>query len=170
MWQYTGKTRPSFADEPGPRQESVWDYPRPPAIVAAKSLVTVRATGRLLASTRCALRVIETASPPTYYLPITDVDREQLVRAKGRSYCEWKGEASYWSLATDPDQLAVGRSYAAPSAGFIALQGYVAFYPGRVACFVDDERVQPQPGSFYGGWVTSEIAGPFKGADGNNHW
>jgi uncharacterized protein (DUF427 family) len=95
MWQYTGKERPPFAEEPGPGQESVWDYPRPPALVRSDSLVEIGDQERPLASTHAALRVIETAGPPTYYLPPDSIDQGQLVQTQGSSYCEWKGEATY---------------------------------------------------------------------------
>ena len=170
MWQYTGKERPPFAEEPGPGQESVWDYPRPPALVHSGSLVEVGNKEHPLASTKLALRIIETASPPTYYLPPDSVDREQLVQAQGSSFCEWKGEATYWALINDANREPIGWSYEWPSEPFAAIKGYLSFYPGRVPCYVDGERVQPQPGSFYGGWVTSRIAGPFKGISSNGHW
>ncbi len=170
MWQYTGKQRPPFAEEPRPGQESVWDYPRPPALVTCDSLVRVGHPGRPLAETRRALRVLETASPPTYYLPPECVDWNLLVRAEGRSFCEWKGEASYWALADDPDAGTIAWSYENPCERFAAIDGYLSCYPGRIPCHVDGERVQPQPGGFYGGWITSRIAGPVKGAPGTGHW
>lgn len=170
MWQYTGKERPPFAEEPGPGQESVWDYPRPPALVRCDSLVEVGTLERPLASTKLARRIIETASPPTFYLPPDSVDQEQLVQSQGSSFCEWKGAATYWALVGDPGREAIGWSYERPGEEFAAIQGHLSFYPGRIPCFVDGERVQPQPGSFYGGWVTSRIAGPFKGGASTGHW
>jgi uncharacterized protein (DUF427 family) len=170
MWQYTGKERPPYAEEPGPGQESVWDYPRPPALVRCDGLVEVGTRERPLASTKLALRVIETASPPTYYVPPDSVDWEQLVRSQGSSFCEWKGEAAYWALADDPGREMIGWSYELPSERFAAIDGHLSFYPGRIPCYVDGERVQPQPGSFYGGWITSRIAGPCKGPPGTGHW
>ena len=170
MLQYTGKERPPFAEERGPGRESVGDYPRPPALVHCDSLVEVGNKEHPLASTTLALRVIETASPPTFYLPPGSVDRQQLVQAQGSSFCEWKGEATYWSLIDDPNRESIGWSYEWPSETFAAIKGYLSFYPGRVPCYVDGERVQPQPGGFYGGWVTSRIAGPFKGMASNDHW
>ena len=170
MWEYTGKERPPFADEPGPGQESVWDYPRPPALVHCQSLVEVGNPEKPLASTLHALRVLETASPPTYHLPSDSVDWAQLVQAQGTSYCEWKGQAAYWALASDPGSDVIGWSYETPGTAFADIQGYLSFYPGRIPCHVDGERVLPQPGAFYGGWVTSTIAGPFKGEPGTGHW
>ena len=170
MWAFDGGRRPPFAVPPGPGQESVWDYPRPPRIAPDGRLVTVSAGGAPVASTRRALRVLETASPPTFYLPLADIDGRLLVPAPGRSACEWKGVASYWSLAACPDAGPVAWSYAEPAPGFAALLGHVAFYPARVDCHVDGERVRPQPGGFYGGWITHEVVGPFKGEPGTGHW
>ena len=170
MWQYTGKQRPSFAEQPGPGQESVWDYPRPPALVVCDSLVSIGSPDRPLAETRHALRVLETASPPTYYLPPESIDWARLVRADGRSFCEWKGEATYWALAEDPAAGMIAWSYENPSEQFAAIDGHLSCYPGRIPCYVDGERVKPQPGGFYGGWITKDVVGPFKGAPGTGHW
>tara|TARA_R110000823_G_scaffold27609_7_gene80337 strand:- start:2975 stop:3487 length:513 start_codon:yes stop_codon:yes gene_type:complete len=170
MWQYTGKHRPPFAEQPGPGQESVWDYPRPPALVECQALVEVGEPHRPVASSRRAFRVLETASPPTFYLPPDSIDWTQLAQAPGSSFCEWKGAASYWSLAGSGDEVVIGWSYERPTGAFDAIRGYVAFYPGRIPCFVDGERVQPQPGGFYGGWITCNLAGPFKGPPGTGHW
>jgi uncharacterized protein (DUF427 family) len=167
-WQHTGTTRPPGAPAPGPGQESVWDYPRPPRVEPdAREVVVV--AGRELARTRAALRVLETASPPTFYLPADAIVPGALVPATGRSRCEWKGEARYWALAEAPE-APVGWSYPDPFAAFAALRDHIAFYPGRVACYVDGERVRPQAGDFYGGWVTDEILGPFKGDPGTSGW
>lgn len=168
MWHFTGSERPPFAEEPGPGQESVWDYPRPPALVPCQRTVRVEADGVLLAETQAAYRVLETASPPTYYIPAADVNFDALVAAPGSSFCEWKGAAVYWALAGGGE--AVAWSYPEPSERFAAIRNAVGFYPGRVACFVDGERVRPQPGHFYGGWVTDEIVGPVKGEPGTGHW
>lgn len=116
------------------------------------------------------MRVLETASPPTCYLPPESVDWEQLVQSPGHSYCEWKGEATYWALADATGGEVVGWSYERPSEDFAAIAGYLSFYPARIACFLDGERVRPQPGGFYGGWVTDSVAGPFKGEPGTGHW
>ena len=169
MWAHDGSRRPPFAIAPGPGQESVWDYPRPPRVEADTRLVEVKAGDVTLASTRRALRVLETASPPGFYLPADDVDRSQLQRVPGRSLCEWKGAASYWSLA-DAASPSVAWTYDDPLAAFAALRGCFAFYASRIACYVDGERVTPQPGGFYGGWVTREIVGPMKGEPGTGHW
>ena len=177
MWQYRGQTRPPFAIEPGPGQESVWDYPRPPALVPDSRPVEVWAGTIRIAATTRAVRVLETAGPPTFYIQPDDVERAALVRASGSSFCEWKGRASYWSLRT-PDGLVpdVAWSYEAPSVRFTAIAGYLAFYAQRVdECWVGPdpdhlERVMPNPGSFYGGWITSKVVGPFKGGPGTQGW
>ena len=161
--------RPDFAVEPGPGQESVWDYPRPPAIMRCSELVEVRHGETVIARTEQSYRVLETASPPTFYLSPEDVDWDQLVETAGSSVCEWKGSAVYRALAGAPD-MPVAWSYPRPRASFAKLKDYVSFYPGRVACFVAGERVQPQPGRFYGGWITADVVGPFKGEPGTGHW
>lgn len=168
MWQFEGQKRPSFAIEPKDGQESVWDYPRPPAIVRDTRLVEVFTGKRRIARTDRAYRVLETASPPSFYLPPEDVEQDVLKPANGRSFCEWKGEAVYWGLAGLLEPVAW--SYPSPSDRFRDLRDYLGFYPGRVRCFVDGERVEPQPGGFYGGWITGEIVGPVKGEPGTGHW
>jgi uncharacterized protein (DUF427 family) len=168
-WTNTGAERPTFAVEPGAGQESVWDYPRPPAIVADDRRVVVGDPDDPLAESTRSVRVLETASPPTFYIPPDDVRTDRLVRIAGRSFCEWKGEARYWALETDPD-TAIGWSYPTPISEFASVADWLAFYPGRVACRVGDERVRPQAGGFYGGWVTDEVVGPFKGEPGTRGW
>jgi uncharacterized protein (DUF427 family) len=169
MWNYKGQMRPEFAVTPKPEQESVWDYPRPPALQQSNRLVEVRDGDSLIARSSACLRLMETASPPTFYLPPVDVDWSYLVESRGSSVCEWKGAARYWALARQPE-TPVAWDYPRPRARYDRLRNYVAFYPGRVACFVDGERVQPQPGQFYGGWITSDVVGPFKGEPGTGHW
>lgn len=124
----------------------------------------------MLARSERTYRVLETASPPTYYIPEKDVTMELLVRSPGGSICEWKGAAQYWSLASDRRGEPVAWSYGDPKPDYKMLRGCVSFYPGRVACCVDGERVRPQPGGFYGGWITNGIVGPFKGEPGTEHW
>lgn len=170
MWQYTGAVRPPFAETCGKAEESVWDYPRPPAIVATGESIVVRSGAGVLASSTAAMRVLETASPPTYYLPPGDVDVEQLIQLAHSSYCEWKGRASYWALAADLQATPIAWSYAKPRRAFRQVTDYFAFYPGRLACFVDGERVRSQAGGFYGGWVTDRIVGPYKGEPGSEWW
>jgi uncharacterized protein (DUF427 family) len=170
MWQYYGQQRPPFAERPAADQESVWDYPRPPALDLCKQLVEVSSAGVVIASTRNSLRVLETASPPTFYIPPADIRMDLLVPVSGSSFCEWKGAAQYWGLAAAPGGPAVGWSYPAPKPAFAALSGWLCFYPGRIECAVDGERVRPQEGGFYGGWVTDSIVGPWKGAPGTGGW
>lgn len=169
MWQYTGQQRPSFALEPKPGQESVWDYPRPPRLAPDQRHILVREGAQIIADTECSIRVLETASPPTFYLPPAAVDFAALVAVSGSSICEWKGAARYWALRTEPQQV-IGWDYPAPTSEFESITGYLSFYPGRIACFVAGERVQAQAGGFYGGWVTQEIVGPHKGEIGTGHW
>ncbi|MDJ0748451.1 MAG: DUF427 domain-containing protein [Woeseiaceae bacterium] len=162
-------SRPDFAGPRGPGEESVWDYPRPPAVRRDGRLIEVRSENVVIAKTTASFKVMETASPPTFYISPEHVDLDALVRLAGATICEWKGAASYWALAADLDRP-VAWSYERPRARFDMIRGFLAFYPGRVECFVDGERVRPQPGRFYGGWITGEVVGPFKGEPGTGHW
>jgi uncharacterized protein (DUF427 family) len=152
--------------------ESVWDYPRPPALVPCGRRVRVEIGGLLLADSTRALRVLETSHPPTIYLPPEDVRTEALVPVGRTSFCEWKGVASYFDVeAGDRIESAAAWTYRHPSAPYAALRDFVSLYPGRMdACFLDDERVHAQPGDFYGGWITSDVTGPFKGGPGTRGW
>lgn len=157
---------------PGPGQESVWDYPRPPKVEPCPQRIRVEFNGTTIADSTRAHRVLETSHPPVYYIPQSDIKMELLTPNPSRSFCEFKGEANYWDLQvgtrTSP---AVAWSYPSPSKPFSVIRDHLAFYPQRVdACFVDDELVQPQEGNFYGGWITSKITGPFKGALGTRGW
>jgi uncharacterized protein (DUF427 family) len=168
-WRFRGQTRPDFAVPPGPGQESVWDYPRPPAIRNESRIVEVRAPVDLLARSQRAVRVCETGSPPTLYLPPDDVAMDLLAVSTRRSICEWKGQARYFHLKSSPG-LDVAWCYPQPLAGFEPYAGWLCFYPGRVTCTLGGEPVRPQPGEFYGGWITSDVVGPFKGEPGTSHW
>ena len=170
MWKHTGKQRPPFAIEPEAGQESVWDYPRPPRVEPCEREVVVMHGDVELARSRAALRVLETASPPTVYVPAGDVDLTRLVPVARQSFCEWKGVASYLALAERPESPAVAWLYRQPSEAFRLLHGHIAFYPGRVDCYLDDEAVRPQQSEFYGGWITDDIVGPFKGDPGTEGW
>ena len=172
LWRYTGKGRPEFAVMPGPGQESVWDYPRPPRIEPDARRVQVSCAGVTLADTTRCLRVLETASPPTFYLPMEDVRMEYLHPCTGSSLCEWKGCARYWSVYLRDSFIAerAAWSYPVPYDDSKSIAGYVSFYPAKVDCCVAGVRVTAQPGGFYGGWVTPEIVGPFKGLPGTQHW
>lgn len=170
-WQFRGDSRPDFADAPGPGQESVWDYPRPPRVERDERQVEVAWGGVTLAESRRALRVLETASPPVFYLPPEDVSGHNLEPSPRSSICEWKGAARYWSIRVGDKLIRdVAWSYTEPLPGYEAIAGYFSFYPGRVECRVGGVRVAPQPGGFYGGWVTPEIVGPFKGEPGTEWW
>lgn len=158
--------------EPGPGQESVWDYPRPPRLEAVPQRLRVVVGGVTIADTTAGLRVLETSQPPAYYLPPADIAMAHLSPTTTRTFCEWKGQATYWTI-TVGDRVAVDAawSYPRPTARFAALADHLAFYPQAVdACFVDDEQVQANEGGFYGGWITSRVVGPFKGGPGTAHW
>ena len=153
--------------------EPVWDYPRPPAVAPCARRVRVELGGETLADSSRALRVLETSHPPTIYIPATDVRRDLLAESDARStWCEFKGAARYLDAIIDGRRfIAVGWCYPNPAPGFEALRDHIASYPGRVdAAWLGDERVQAQEGDFYGGWITSELIGPFKGPPGTLAW
>lgn len=158
--------------EPGPDQESVWDYPRPPIVVPTDDRIRVVHAGVTIADTRAAVRVLETSQPPAYYVPRRDVSLQHVTATASRSMCEWKGLASYWSIEADETPLIdAAWSYDTPVPAFAAIAGYFAFYAQRAdECWVNDERVVANPGSFYGGWITSRVVGPFKGDPGTSGW
>jgi len=153
--------------------ERVWDYPRPPAVVPCERRARIELAGEVLADSTRALRVLETSHPPTIYVPLGDT-REQLLAASAArpTWCEFKGAARYLDAVVRGRCVeAVGWLYPDPSPGYEALREHVAFYPGRVdAAWLDDERVQAQPGDFYGGWITADLVGPFKGRAGTLGW
>jgi uncharacterized protein (DUF427 family) len=157
---------------PGPGQESVWDYPRPPRVERSERLVEVVLGGAVIASTRRAVRLLETSHPPTWYLPMEDIVPGALVASPRRSHCEWKGRAVYWTVrAGDREARDAAWSYPSPTAAFAMLRDHVAFYATKLdACRVDGVEVVPQPGGFYGGWITPELVGPFKGTPGTEGW
>ena len=171
QWHWRGKERPPFAVVPGLGQQSVWDFPRPPAVSPDAREVVIRWGGVEIARTQRAVRVLETAHPPSFYLPWADVARQFLQPAAGSSFCEWKGPARYWSLVDGARRLDhVGWSYPEPLEGAEALADCVAFYPAQLDCTVDGLPVRPQPGGFYGGWITADLVGPFKGERGSEGW
>lgn len=171
QWLWRGERRPPFAVVPAPGQVSVWDYPRPPQLVPDAREVVIRWGRAVVARTRRAICALETAHPPGFYLPWNDVARELLQTAPGASFCEWKGAAQYWSLVDGARRLvAVAWSYPQPLAGAEAISDHVAFYPAPLECSVDGASVRPQPGRFYGGWITPELVGPFKGEPGSEAW
>jgi uncharacterized protein (DUF427 family) len=159
-------------DKPRPGQESVWDYPRPPRLEEFKGSITIDLGGMTIASTTVAWRVLETSHPPTYYLPAGCFGEGCLRPASGSSWCEWKGEAGYFDLVS-PQRIAprAAWTYVTPTSEFTAIAGAVAVMAAQVdRCTVNGEQVVAQPGGFYGGWVNSWIAGPFKGVPGSMGW
>lgn len=160
------------AVEPGPGQESVWDYPRPPRCEQTARTIEVFFAGERIAHSRRAYRVLETSHPPTYYLPPEDVREELLRPAGGGTICEWKGQARYFDVVVG-DRVASSAAwcYPRPTSGFRGLASYLAFYAPRLdSCRVDGQEIEPQPGGFYGGWITPELVGPFKGGPGSAGW
>ena len=170
-WHWRGQARPAFAAAPAAGQESVWDYPRPPRLEVDPREVVVLWGTREVARTRRAIRALETAHPPSFYIPLADIAPGLLEPAEGTSLCEWKGPARYWSLADGTRRLAkVGWSYPHPLPGSELLGDGVAFYCHALECRVGGVLVAPQPGGFYGGWITPELVGPFKGEPGSEGW
>jgi uncharacterized protein (DUF427 family) len=157
---------------PGPGQESVWDYPRPPRVEDCPRRVKVVFRSVVVADSRQTKRVLETSHPPVYYIPPDDIRMDLLLPSRGSSFCEWKGRAQYYHLQVDGSIVREAAwYYPDPVRAFVALRDHVAFYPSRVdACYVDEELVRSQEGDFYGGWITDNIVGPFKGAPGTNWW
>ena len=152
--------------------ESVWDYPRPPRVEASTRRIRVVLGDVTVAETTRAFRVLETSHPPAYYVPPEDVRSEYLRSSRRQTYCEFKGQASYYDLVVGERTVRdAAWYYPDPSPGYEVIRDHLAFYPGRVdACFVDEEKVAAQLGDFYGGWLTSDIVGPFKGGPGTAGW
>ncbi|MYT73441.1 MULTISPECIES: DUF427 domain-containing protein [unclassified Streptomyces] len=165
-------------DEPAsltaPRaNESVWDYPRPPAVRADDRTVRIECAGQVVADTGRAIRVLETSHPPVFYIPPADVRTDLLIRSNGRrTWCEWKGAAQYWDVVVGDDvRRRAAWSYPHPEPDYAQLAGFIAFYPSLMdRCTVAGEVVTAQDGDFYGGWITGEVQGPFKGAPGTQRW
>jgi uncharacterized protein (DUF427 family) len=157
---------------PGPGQESVWDYPRPPRLEPTDGHIQIVFGGVIIADTRAAWRVLETSHPPVFYLPPADLRTEHLAENRRSSFCEWKGLARYVDLRVGERKApAVGWFYPDPTPSFSAIRDHIAFYAGPMdRCTGDGEIVRPQPGGFYGGWVTSDVIGPFKGEPGTEFW
>ena len=158
--------------EPGPGQESVWDYPRPPRLEDSGKQLQVVFNGVEIATTHRAKRVLETSHPPVYYIPREDIRAEYLTSTAKSSFCEFKGTAGYVTVTVGNKRVEnAGWFYPTPTAAFATLKDYIAFYPSKMdACFVDGEQVTPQAGDFYGGWITQDIVGPFKGEPGTWSW
>lgn len=158
--------------QPGPGQESAWDYPRPPRVEVTGAHIQVIFNGVVVADTTKAYRVLETSHPPVYYLPPEGIQMAYLQPAAGSSYCEWKGQARYYTMVVgDLKVVKAAWVYDQPTSPFAQIGGYLAFYAGLMdACTVNGERVTPQPGDFYGGWITKDVVGPFKGEPGTMWW
>ena len=159
-------------DPVGPGQESVWSYPRPAIARPCAAHIVIEHAGTIIADTRASIRTLETSHPPSYYIPPADIAPGVLRRAQGSSFCEWKGAARYWDIVLDDIVLPrVGWSYPSPTPAFAMLRDHLAFYAAPFdRCSLDGETVVPQPGAFYGGWITSNLAGPFKGIPGSMGW
>ena len=154
------------------KKENVWDYPRPPRLEKVTKEIKIIFNNETIALSTNSYRVLETSHPPVYYIPLEDINRDYLQPASGSSFCEWKGKARYYDLNVK-GKIAkkVGWYYPEPTREFSILRNYVAFYAGPMdACYVGNEKVIPQPGSFYGGWITSNLIGPFKGESGTIGW
>lgn len=153
-------------------QESVWDYPRPAIAEQVSAHLKIIHRGMVIAETRRGVRTLETSHPPSYYFPPEDVAMALLTGAENKSFCEWKGAARYFDVSVAGENLrAVAWSYPHPTQTFSMLSGFISFYAAPFEnCFVDGEKVVSQPGGFYGGWITSKQAGPFKGVPGSQFW
>lgn len=159
-------------DQPGPGQESVWDYPRPPRLETSSDLIDIHLGGVRIASTARSWRILETSHPPTYYLPKAAFAEGVLRPCEGDSWCEWKGQASYFDvIAGGQEESRAAWTYWEPVPAYAAIAGAIAVMPARMErCTVNGEVVIPQPGEFYGGWITSRVVGPFKGGPGTQGW
>lgn len=171
QWKWRGQERPPFADTPTDQQISVWDFPRPPELVPENKEIVIYWDDLEIANTRSAWALRETAHPPTYYIPLADVRRDLLEAAGEGSFCEWKGPAHYWNLRFETKRLvSVAWSYPDPFPEAKCISDCIAFYAHQLVCRVDSMRVIPQAGGFYGGWITPDLAGPFKGEPGSGDW
>ena len=155
-----------------PGQTSVWSFPRPAVAEPEPRRVEIIHRGIVIAATDAAVRTLETSHPPSYYFPLGSITPGVLQASAQRSFCEWKGAATYFDVVVGDEVLRdVAWSYASPSPAFASLAGHVAFYAAPFdACLIGGERVKPQPGGFYGGWITTDLAGPFKGVPGSRFW
>ncbi|MGF1649538.1 MAG: DUF427 domain-containing protein [Hyphomicrobiaceae bacterium] len=166
-WRWTGVERPPFAEAPAPGQRSVWDFPRPPEAEDVDGRVEVRLGATVIAMTTRARRVLETSHPPTYYIPPADVDLSLITVRDDASHCEWKG----FSCALDAGPIDnAGWMLRSAYVEFAHLLGWLAFYPQKLDCSINGDAVMAQPGAYYGGWITPDLAGPFKGAPGSGDW
>lgn len=153
-------------------RESVWDYPRPPVVEDVPQRIKIIFNGEIIVDSTNSKRVLETSHPPTYYIPLEDIKREALQSVPRKTWCEWKGQAEYFNVVIR-ERIAKSAAwcYPKPASGYLEIKDYVAFYANKMdACFVGEELVEPQTGDFYGGWITSNIDGPFKGGHGTTGW
>ncbi|MDJ0979234.1 MAG: DUF427 domain-containing protein [Erythrobacter sp.] len=159
-------------DPVGPGQESVWDYPRPAIAERTERRIQIIHRGVALVDSQRAWRTLETSHPPTYYIPQDDIAMEYLTPNPRRTICEWKGQARYWDIRIDDDLIVAGAwSYPEPTPSFASVRDHLAFYPDPLdQCLADGEPITPQPGQFYGGWISQYEAGPFKGVPGSRFW
>jgi uncharacterized protein (DUF427 family) len=171
-WRNMERKRPNDIKIPDPGQESVWDYPRPPKVEHIGKHLRVEFGGIAIAESNHTIRIIETASPPVYYFPPDSVLMKYIEPSQRRSLCEWKGRAIYYSVRVGKQFSENATwSYPDPWEGYQAILGYLAFYAAKMdACYIDGQQVKPQPGEFYGGWITVDILGPFKGEQGTEEW
>lgn len=158
----------------GPGQESVWDYPRPPRIEADDRRIRIVCGGRTIIDTTAAVRVLETSHPPCWYMPIAELRDAALAPTGRASWCEYKGQAAYHDIVDHDGRVLAADAawtYPQPSDGYVALADHFSVYPARVdRCLVDDQHVRSQAGGFYGGWITDDVVGPFKGEYGTVGW
>ena len=175
-WRTVTRPRPTRIEPTGPGRESVWDFPRPPRLETVDKRVRVDFAGRTIADSTRACRIVETAGAPCYYLPPHDVETDALRATDATSICEWKGAATYWDLVSG-DRVSERAAWTYPEPltdlgqDYERIAGWYAFYPARAdGCWLDDEQVRPQPGGFYGGWVTDALTGPIKGVPGSDGW
>ncbi|MDH3492915.1 MAG: DUF427 domain-containing protein [Acidobacteriota bacterium] len=165
-------TKKQMIVPPGPGQESVWDYPRPPRLEDSNRRIEIKAEGIFIVKSVRAKRVLETSHPPVFYFPRDDIRMEFLKPGFGSTFCEWKGMASYLDLEIGDRRIErAAWYYPEPTEAFRGIKDYVAFYPSKMdSCTVDGEVIKAQPGDFYGGWITRDIVGPFKGGPGTGFW
>jgi uncharacterized protein (DUF427 family) len=157
--------------KPGPGQESVWDYPRPPRIEVCKRKIRVMLNGSVIAETDNCLRVLETSHPPVYYINPEDISWDHFRKTTKTTFCEFKGLSSHYTVEVGDLKVVNGAwYYLSPTPDFAELKQHVAFYPSKFECYIGSERAQAQYGDFYGGWITSDIVGPFKGEPGTLNW
>lgn len=171
-WRNFARQRPEHTPKPSSAQESVWDYPRPPRVESVMAVISVVHRGVTIACSQQAYRVIETSGAPVYYIPTDDIDMQYLQPIELQTLCEWKGSSTYFDVKVgDSNAEAAAWSYPEPWGEFALIAGYIAFHPAKVdECWVNEELATPQPGSYYGGWVTRSVIGPFKGEPGSENW